>query len=77
MRVVHTWEPVLALLVITGLTLALFLPVVLLFFLQPFYRARLFGFLNLPQPGPSADAAAPPKRPDVPQTRGTTAATEG
>ena len=47
-------------LLISGVTLALLLALVLLSFCQPFYRARLLAFLNLPQPGPSAGASAPP-----------------
>jgi hypothetical protein len=55
------WEQVcLPILGISGVTLAPLLPLVLLSFIQPFYRARLFTFLNLPQPGPSAGATAPP-----------------
>jgi hypothetical protein len=52
-------ESILALLVISGLTVALLLPLLLLSFFQPFYRARLFGFLKVPQSGPSAGAAVP------------------
>jgi len=44
-------EFVVAILVVSGITMALFLPLVLLSFFQPFYRARLFSLLNLPQPG--------------------------
>lgn len=44
-----------------GVTLALLLPPVLLSFFQPFYRARFFGWLNLPQAGPAAEAAIPPR----------------
>ena len=40
---------VLALAAISGLTVALLLPFVLLSFAQPFYRARFFTWLNLPQ----------------------------
>jgi len=54
-------ESVLALLVITGLTLALLLPLVLLSFFQPFYRGRFLAFLNSPQPGPFAEVSAPPR----------------
>jgi len=56
-------EPVLALLVISGVTVALLLPLVLLSFFQPFYRARFFDWLNLPEAG----------RP-VPRPEGTTTA---
>jgi hypothetical protein len=40
----------LAILSISAISLALLLPLVLLSFLQPFYRARFFGWLNLPLP---------------------------
>jgi hypothetical protein len=50
----------LVLLLVSGLTFALLLPLVLLSFFQPFYRARLFTYLNLPQPDPSAGATTPP-----------------
>jgi hypothetical protein len=58
-------ESVAALLVIAGLTAALILPLVLLSFFQPFYGARLFGFLHVPQPGPSAGRAVPLGMADV------------
>ncbi|MGO8928833.1 MAG: hypothetical protein ACLQU3_18350 [Limisphaerales bacterium] len=64
----------LAVLYATAISLALLLPLVLLSFFQPFYRARLFGFLKVPQPGPSAGAAVPPKLPDVYQLKGTATA---
>jgi hypothetical protein len=67
-------EFVVAVLVVSGIMLALFLPLVLLSFFQPFYRARFFGLLNLPQPDPSAEAGTPPRIPDVPQAAGTTSA---
>ena len=60
-------EPGLTILVISGLTLALLLPLVLLSFFQPFYRARLLGWLNLPQPGSSPGATAPPSTIDPAQ----------
>lgn len=54
------WGPaLLAMLYVTASSLALLLPLLLLSFFQPFYRARLFGFLKAPQPGPSAGAAVP------------------
>lgn len=46
-----------AILYASAISLALLLPLVLLSFFQAFYRARWFGFLNVPQPGPSAGAA--------------------
>jgi hypothetical protein len=57
----------LVLLLVSGLTFALLLPLVLLSFFQPFYRARLFAYLNLPQRGPFAEATAPPTTPDLAQ----------
>jgi len=62
-------ESVVALLVITGLTLVLILPLVLLSFFQPMYRARMFGFLHVPQPGRSAGATVPLGMADVVQSR--------
>ena len=54
------WGPCLvAILCATGSSLALLLPMLLLSFFQPFYRARLLGFLKVPQPGPSAGAVVP------------------
>ena len=50
----------LAILLVSAITLALLLPLVLLSFFQPFYRARFLAFLNAPQPAPSAEATAPP-----------------
>jgi hypothetical protein len=49
----------LPILAVSGLTLALLLPLVLLSLFQPFYRARLFAYLNLHQPGPFAGTTAP------------------
>jgi hypothetical protein len=60
-------EACLALLAVSGLTLALLLPLVLLSFFQPFYRARFLAFLNLPQLDPSAGATTPPSIPDLAQ----------
>lgn len=54
------WGPtLLAMLYVTASSLALLLPLLLLSFFQPLYRARLFGFLKVPQPGPLAGAAVP------------------
>jgi len=50
-------EFIVAILVVSGITLALLLPLVLLSFFQPFYRDRFFRLLNLPQPERSAGAA--------------------
>jgi hypothetical protein len=67
-------QSVLAILCASGISLALILPLLLLSFFQPFYRARLLGFLNVPQPGPSVEAAVPPKLSDLHQPEGRTAA---
>jgi len=57
------WGPSLvAILWAAGSILALLMPLVLLSFFQPFYRACLFGFLKVPQSGPSAGAAVPQVR---------------
>ena len=54
------WGPaLLAIPYVTASSLALLMPLLLLSFFQPFYRARLFGFLKAPQPGPPAGAAVP------------------
>ena len=58
---------VLVLLVISGLTIALLLPLVLLSFFQPFYQARFLGWLKVPEAAPSAGATAPPKIPGEPR----------
>jgi hypothetical protein len=55
------WEQLLIVIpVLSGFTLALLLPLVLLSFFQPFYRARFLAFLNLPQPGAAAGTRVPP-----------------
>lgn len=53
-------EFVVALLGISGLTLVALLPFVLLSFFQPFYRARFFAWLNLPQASLTVGEAVPP-----------------
>jgi peptidoglycan/LPS O-acetylase OafA/YrhL len=69
------WGPSLvAILWAVGSSLALLLPLLLLSFFQPFYRARFFGFLKVPQTGPPAGAAVPPKLPGIYQPEGATAA---
>lgn len=50
-------EGLLAILSLSAISLGLVLPLVLLSFFQPFYRDRFFGWLNLPQPDPTAGAA--------------------
>jgi len=69
-RHVDLWEFFLGLLLISGITLALLLPLVLLSFLQPFYRARLLDWLNLPQPGASAGTAVLRSSPEVYHSEG-------
>jgi hypothetical protein len=54
-------ESILVLLLISGITLTLLLPLVLLSFFQPFYRARFAAWLNLPQPDTVAGMAVPPR----------------
>ena len=63
-------EFVVAILVVSGIMLALFLPLVLLSFFQPFYRARFFSLLKLPQPDLSGEGGTPPRMPDEYQIRG-------
>jgi peptidoglycan/LPS O-acetylase OafA/YrhL len=65
----HWGEFVSGILLSSGIMLAMLLPLVLLSFFQPFYRARFFSLLNLPQPDPSAGASVPPRIPDVHQSR--------
>jgi hypothetical protein len=64
----------LALLAISGFTLLLLLPFVLLSFFQPLYRARFLDWLKVPEADRSAGATAPPKIPGVPRPEGTTTA---
>ena len=67
-------ESVVALLLISGITLGLLLPLLLLSFFQPFYRDRFLAWLNVPEADPSAGAAAPPGIPGAYQFEGTTTA---
>ena len=67
-------ETVVALLVISGLTLLLLLPFVLLSFFQPFYGARFFGWLNLSQASLTVGEAVPPGIAGAYQAEGTTTA---
>jgi hypothetical protein len=46
-------------LILSGMSLGLLLPLLLLSIFQPFYRGRLLAFLNLP-PGPPAPQGPPP-----------------
>lgn len=71
---VDLWEFFLGLLSISGITLALLLPLVLLSFFQPFYRARLLGWLKAPEADPSAVATTSPRIPGPYQSEATTAA---
>ena len=59
----------LALLGLSAVTLTLLLPLVLLSFFEPFYRARFLGFLNLAQPGTTGPTASPPRLEDFAQSR--------
>jgi hypothetical protein len=71
----NNWgEAFLSILLISGITLALLLPLVLLSFFQPLYRARFLDWLKVPQADPSAGATASPKIPGVPRPEGTTIA---
>jgi hypothetical protein len=65
---------VVALLVISGLILAMLLPFVLLSFFQPFYRARFSGWLNLPQASLTVRETVPPSIAGAYQAEGTTTA---
>jgi hypothetical protein len=47
---VDLWESFLGLLITSGITLVLLLPLVLLSLFQPFYRARLLNWLKVPPP---------------------------
>lgn len=51
--------------VISGLTMVLLLPLVLLAFFQPFYRTRFTAWLKLPQPNPAPGVEIPPRLADV------------
>ena len=54
------WEFIVPVLVVSGVMLLLFLPLVLLSFFQPFYRARFAGWLNLPRSDTAAGIPVPP-----------------
>ena len=58
----HWGELFSSILLISGIMLALLLPLVLLSFFQSFYRARFAGWLNRLQPDPSAGVALHPPR---------------
>jgi hypothetical protein len=66
------WEFVVPVLVVSGFMLLLFLPLLLLSFFQPFYRARFADWLNLPQTGPASGIPAPPLLPGMDQAPATT-----
>jgi hypothetical protein len=69
------WGPsVLAILCVTGISLALLLPLLLLSFFQPFYRARFFSFLKTPEAGLTAGEPALPRIAGVYQPEGATTA---
>ena len=67
-------EFVIAVSVVSGIMLLLFLPLVLLSFFQPLYRARFSDWLNLPQPAPPAEMAVPPTLPSAEPASATTPA---
>ena len=67
-------EFIVAILVVSGTMLALLLPLVLLSFFQPFYRARFFSLFNMPQPDLSGEGGTPPGTPHKYQSAGTTTA---
>ena len=60
-------EFIIAVLIVSGIMLLLLLPLVLLSFFQPIYRARFADWLNLPQPDTSAGIAAPLTLPGMDQ----------
>ena len=68
-------QDLLAILLLSAISLGLMLPLVLLSFFQSFYRDRFLGWLNQLQPDLSAKSAAPPKSPELRQSEG--AATAG
>jgi hypothetical protein len=57
----------LTMLCFSAITVASLLPLVLLSFFQPFYQARFFGFLKIPQAGVAAESVIPPKLPEIDQ----------
>jgi hypothetical protein len=68
------WGPALIFILgATGSSLALLLPLLLLSFFQPFYRARLLGFLNVPEIGSPSGATVPPRLPSLHQPEGSPA----
>jgi hypothetical protein len=62
---VNWGESVVALLLISGITLALLLPLLLLSFFQPLHRARFLAWLKVPEADPSAGASTPENAGDV------------
>ena len=67
-------EFIIAVSVVSGIMLVLFLPFALLSFFQPFYRARFSDWLNLPQPAPPAGMAIPSTLPSAEPANATTPA---
>lgn len=53
-------ESFVTLALISGITLSLLLPLVLLSFFQPFYRARFLDFVRMPEAAPPAKEPVPP-----------------
>ncbi len=67
------WEqPLLAVLCLSGITVGLLLPLVLLSLFQPFYRARFFAYFKTPQPGATEGIAPPLNLPRVEPTQAAT-----
>ena len=58
-------ELLVGILLLAGITLAMLLPLLLLSFFQPFYRARFLAWLNLPQPEPPVGVQIPPRLVEV------------
>jgi hypothetical protein len=61
------WEFVVAVLILSGVTVTMLLPLVLLSFFQAFYQARFPTWLNLPRPEPPPDLGIPPRPVEVAQ----------
>jgi hypothetical protein len=60
-------EFIVPVLVVSGIMLLLLLPLLLLSFFQPFYRARFADWLKLPQPDTAAGMSIPPLLPGMDQ----------
>ena len=60
-------EFLIAILVVSGIMLALIIPFLLLAFFQPFYRSRFAAWLNLPQPASVTGTSLPASSADADQ----------